>query len=117
MIYLQKKSSKDKLCDKGVKLSIKLINEMNQFVYIGQFNSWNQNRAVSIAITLWVGQPGIRFPAGVADIRSKTHRPVLVLTQPHVQWASGFFLRWLKRPRREVDDSIPSNTKIKNEWS
>jgi len=24
------KSSKDKLCDKGVKLSIKLINEMNQ---------------------------------------------------------------------------------------
>jgi len=36
----------------------------------------NQNRAVSTVTALWVGQPGVRFLAGVADIRSKTHRPV-----------------------------------------
>jgi hypothetical protein len=33
-----------------------------------------------------------------------------------VQWAPAFFLRWLKWPRREADHSLPSNTKIKNEW-
>lgn len=85
-------------------------------VYIGQFNGWNQNRAVSVVTKLRVGRSGIRFPAVVADIRSKTHRPVLVLNMLPVQWAPAFFLRWLKWPRREADHSLPSNTKIKNEW-
>ena len=40
-----------------------------------------------------------------------------MLTQPSVQWALGFFLLWLKRPRSEAYHSIPSNTKINNEWS
>jgi len=32
-------------------------------------------------------------------------------TQPLIQWVSG-----VKRPGREVDNSIPSSAEVKNQW-
>jgi len=49
---------------------------------------------------------------------SSPTRPVWSWSWSHpspVQWILGFFLE-VKRPGREVDSSVPSNDKVKNEW-
>jgi hypothetical protein len=44
-------------------------------------------------------------------------RTALGTTQPPIQWVPGALSLGVKRPGREVDNSLPSNAKIKNAWS
>jgi hypothetical protein len=42
--------------------------------------------------------------------------PVLVPTQPPIQWVTGLFPPGVKRPGRETDHSPPTNAEAKNTW-
>jgi len=46
-----------------------------------------------------------------------TSRLVLGLTEPPVQWVPGVLSPGVKWPGNEADHSLPSNAKVKNEWS
>jgi len=44
-------------------------------------------------------------------------RPALGSTQPLVQWVLGFFPLGVKQLGHEVNHSLPSSAKVRNEWS
>jgi hypothetical protein len=48
---------------------------------------------------------------------SKTSKPALKPTHLPTPWVSGAVSPGVKRPRREVNNSPPSNAEDRNEWS
>jgi hypothetical protein len=63
---------------------------------------------VGIVTALWAGQSGLRIWAGPGykiNLLTKTSRPAVGPTQPHIQWYLGP-LQGLKRPECEVDHSL-----------
>jgi hypothetical protein len=66
-------------------------------------SSWD--RSASIIIRPW------RFDSrqGQWIFSCTKPRPVLRPTQPRIQWASGDFSSWMKRPGREADHSVTSS--------
>jgi hypothetical protein len=53
---------------------------------------------------------------GKIFILSNLSRPVLVLTQPPIQWVPGTLFLRVKRPWREADHSPLTSTDVKNTW-
>jgi hypothetical protein len=47
---------------------------------------------------------------------STSSRPVLVPTQPIIQWVSGALSPGVKRPVREADHSPPASAEVKKMW-
>jgi hypothetical protein len=68
---------------------------------------------------LWADLPRARSSSlgrGKIFLLFRSSRPVLVYTQPPVQWVTGTLSSGIKRPGREADRSSPISAEVKNVW-
>jgi hypothetical protein len=76
-----------------------------------------RDSVVGIATGYGLGdrEVGVRVPVG-SRIFSKSSRPALRSTQPHIQWVPGALSAGLKRPGREADHSPPTSAEVMKMW-
>jgi hypothetical protein len=81
-----------------------------------RIGSWG--RVVSLAVRLWAGWSGVEMPVWTRDDSLLQHvQTCYGPTQPPSSVHTGLLSLGVKWPGHEVNQSPPSSTKVKNEWS
>jgi hypothetical protein len=81
-------------------------------------HSVSRNSALGTETKLWATQSGVRSPAGEIDLSLLRNAQVDSGAHPaSYAMDTGSLFFGVKRPRRETDNSLPSNAEVKNEWS